>query len=392
VPVWNEFFLREWRSRLFQASGQPPAPPTGPMSLTPCKRAALPDDRTTPAKLPRTCGSVQAVVSEPSVPDAAQLLRWARWRSALSQRPGGKPPWLQLQRGKSWGLGCSFCAAAGRAGRLARFSVQAPVFCNLVDHQKSASHREAVLAAKLGGTTATPAACAPPCDQFDLVWTHLAKHRSHNCGVPGVGTWRKTRRMEWCLAEARRVLHRRFLKRATVASLLQDARQRTLLLRLVATNSELQTRHLVLGLERDYGSGASAVQSATVQAMRNLCTVRGQPPGRRGSPPGSDGPDGPSGQPARGGLDAGLFEHLTSIIEVFAADAALDEQIAGREMQDPSGSNRPDLPNLRLVLRDKAHASRRRGCAISLDRTCLSMRGGAQRGAKRQGDSQTMEG
>lgn len=56
-----------------------------------------------------------------------------------------------------------------------------------------------------------------------------------------------------------------------------------------------------------------------------------------------------------------LAKHIASITEVFVADGAADEQLAGRMLHE--GSSRAvlgqTLPNLRLVVRDKPHSARR---------------------------------
>jgi hypothetical protein len=69
-------------------------------------------------------------------------------------------------------------------------------------------------------------------------------------------------------------------------------------------------------------------------------------------------------------LDRQLWAHLNAITEVFVADGAADEQMAGELLrpvaldggeetyQDHPSLIRP-LPNLKLVLMDRAHASRR---------------------------------
>ena len=54
-------------------------------------------------------------------------------------------------------------------------------------------------------------------------------------------------------------------------------------------------------------------------------------------------------------------EHLASITEVFVADGAADEQLAGRMLlaSGTRGTGNRSLPNLRLVARDKPHSARR---------------------------------
>ena len=52
---------------------------------------------------------------------------------------------------------------------------------------------------------------------------------------------------------------------------------------------------------------------------------------------------------------------MRSICEVYASDVAADEQLAGQMLRPNLGrtGSKVQLPNLRLVIRDAAHASRR---------------------------------
>ena len=57
-----------------------------------------------------------------------------------------------------------------------------------------------------------------------------------------------------------------------------------------------------------------------------------------------------------------LFRNMTQTTELFDADAAKDENVALRQMGQPA--NQDDVaaalfPNLRLVVKDKTHASKR---------------------------------
>jgi hypothetical protein len=69
-------------------------------------------------------------------------------------------------------------------------------------------------------------------------------------------------------------------------------------------------------------------------------------------------------------LDRRLWAHMTAITEVFVADGAADEQMAGELLRPQALGGGGDananqqhlirpLPNLQLVLMDRAHASKR---------------------------------
>ena len=57
------------------------------------------------------------------------------------------------------------------------------------------------------------------------------------------------------------------------------------------------------------------------------------------------------------------MRHLTSITEVYTADAAGDEQLAGRIMKGRQVGGAlmevPEFPNLKIIVSDKSHAARR---------------------------------
>jgi hypothetical protein len=278
------------------------------------------------------------------------------WEQLLQTAPGSKDSWLTAHE-NPWGVGCKVCAAAGKDGPLARFAVIQPMLKNLLKHGRSPGHASSLrkwhaALGDLGDLGSLDG--APSADEFRALWLSMVRTRSHH-GLVGMGTWRRTRRLEWCLAEARRVLHRRFLRTAGAVTLLQDARKNMLLLRAVAANDRLETRAFVLGIERDYGSSNVAIQRATMKIIKGMCQMGRHAPGGPGD---SGGPGGPH-DAGPGRLDASLHRHLLQAIELFVADGAADEQLAGRELQSPSAAVRPLLPNLRIVLRDKAHASRR---------------------------------
>ena len=66
----------------------------------------------------------------------------------------------------------------------------------------------------------------------------------------------------------------------------------------------------------------------------------------------------PLEEPSR---DTALLEHLRSICEVYGADAAADEPLESQMLRPNSGrtGGETQLPNVRLVIRDAAHANKR---------------------------------
>ena len=157
--------------------------------------------------------------------------------------------------------------------------------------------------------------------------------------------------MAWCLYEAMRDDERNFLRRADCMSVLQDSRGNDVLTRYVACGGgprKLEVRTGILQLQVGRAAGAVDLQRALLRSLKSMATKR-KPHSNmyrtREEP----------------SCDTALLDHLRSICEVYASDAAADEQLAGQMLRPDSGRTgcEAQLPNLRLVIRDAAHASRR---------------------------------
>ena len=143
-----------------------------------------------------------------------------------------------------------------------------------------------------------------------------ANAHKHADGLDGVGRTRKIRRMVWCLAEAARRLDRKWLLKAQCISIMQDGRRGRLLLRYKAATSSLDVRVGILGQERCAGGSAEQVRDATLRILdRSSVAWQGVPDRSRACP-----------EPCR---KTGYLVHLFNHIEVFCADSAADEQLAG---------------------------------------------------------------
>ena len=211
---------------------------------------------------------------------------------------------------------------------------------------------------------------------------------------------RKHRRMEWCLAEAIREKHRRFLAAADTVSMSADSRQGRLLMNFSGASSSMEVRHGVLGLERDFGTGNEAYERAMMVTIERLCTpgvckplfvsdadkerrrqawraaAAATPPSSVGGcarqAPGGSAPQTPrrrdaaevitdpvkgvvvhdSGAP--GETDEKLLGHIQEKTQMVVADAAGDGQI-GFESLKKSGF----LRNIIVRFWDQAHGARR---------------------------------
>ena len=150
--------------------------------------------------------------------------------------------------------------------------------------------------------------------------------------------------MQWCLSEARRELNRKFLRQATTITYHQDARGNKLCARFSACDKKLRICKGIIGqiAHLKLGTGSTALVKATRLMLKRFCTRAA------GAPPKPDGSRVPGA-----GVDWPLYKTITAAVEVFDADAAADENVAGRQMAG-------DLfPGARLVLKYQTHATQR---------------------------------
>ena len=100
---------------------------------------------------------------------------------------------------------------------------------------------------------------------------------------------------------------------------------------------------------------AKNIKQATLDIVSNTCTERR-----------ADSPNAPKAYTLRPYCDKALVRHVKATIEVYDADAAADEQLAGNmikgmkldETLDANTSGQT-FPGLKIVNEEKAHASRR---------------------------------
>ena len=202
----------------------------------------------------------------------------------------------------------------------------------------------------------------PEALEFQKVLDAISKKRCGLNNVPGLGK-NKCRKLVYCLAESLRVRAREHIKAADVASIHQDCRKGVLQIRYRICDHLLATHTGVLGqvnLARKFDLSAEGIKQGTLAILQDFATPRAAVPfpRKRSCPKLSDK----------------LYKHFCTIIELFDADAAEDEQLAGRKLRNepenhvtfPSMANRephvdhylPAMPNLRIFNKDTTHAAR----------------------------------
>jgi hypothetical protein len=279
-------------------------------------------------------------------------------RTPLDLKSGVRRTWLQAQPintpDPQWGVGCRACSWAGQQLHVVdgyrRPYVNLSVtgdglrLSNFKRHAQTAAHKEAVIgylhrAAGSDGST-TLLAAAPPIDDFANAWLDLRK------GIQAKD--RKRRTLEWCLFEAVRDREVSFLGKATCISIMLDERNGRLLIKFSARDRHLDVRVGCLAQIRDAGGTASGVAEALHTAVARFCSRRVLHPGLNADRP-------------RRAPNLQVQDHIRNTIEMFTADGASNKQLAGKMLHPTSlrGDLASKLPSLRLVLRDKAHATRR---------------------------------
>ncbi len=262
-----------------------------------------------------------------------------RWRNAACW--GSLPfTWLSYKGG---GLGCILCHAHGCETALGKYEGGAMMLkaSSLKRHAGTFQHQSAE-AFMEGEAAATEVHAPPKPDEFNETLHNVrAGKMSMMQSNP-----RKTRCMEWCLAEAIRTRHRAFIASASTLSMSEDQRQGRLLMYFSgACRNTLQVRQGVLGLERSFGTGNVAYQRGMQVIIERLCTpdtchphaiVGGRAPQSRDAAEIILDPSKltvhDSGG-AGGVLDDVLLSHVKKVAHMVVADGAGDGHIAYEELK-----------------------------------------------------------
>ena len=182
-------------------------------------------------------------------------------------------------------------------------------------------------------------------------------------GIEGVGGANRVKKGAWCLYEVLREADAAFLLHtAQTIWLARDARKQRLLIRFRAVgfkNGELVSRVGVLGQAKEYGTDAAGIVDATLDIVKAAVTKGQDRPAGLGNALGAS----VHNANAHGASDSSEADAATVLqkVEALTVDAAADEVLAGELMRGRCdiGHEQGMCPNLKLVVRDKTHASRR---------------------------------
>ena len=274
-------------------------------------------------------------------------------------------PWLECSS-EPFGVGCLVCRkfyhktgfkrndAQGGLWSLCKVTSHASLQRRSLDlHENTPAHQKAVGQSTLGDTDGT--ATTPSFEQFKLVYRHAIKHPVGE-GISAVGGQKKVRKMLWCLSEANRHRKRKLWmsigKESGLCSttVFQDVRQGMLCVRFTAANSRTDRilGHMgTVNIARDHSLDAVGLMKGLDEVVKHFCTPNLCPPhlDRQHDP----------------AVDSDLRDTVAKSIETFCSDAASDEIRAGHMLagQSTTALYLPRFQNLKIVCRDKPHATRR---------------------------------
>jgi hypothetical protein len=187
-------------------------------------------------------------------------------------RAAARQCWLQIRDSSGVArVGCLVCNAEETGGPWASHDVEYDVCCRmsgLQRHTKCKAHKAAVLRyLKINGREGAPATA-----EFLAVWDAATDGLRPAKGVAQVGKRQRVQKLQWCLAEAIKVADREFFKQASVVALIRDERHGRLLIRYRAVDAKLNFRCGVLGMLKDFGTGAANIAKATLEVMQAMMT------------------------------------------------------------------------------------------------------------------------
>ncbi len=255
-----------------------------------------------------------------------------------------------------WGLGCSACAAEStavdddmRAVRFAAFrisSIESASPWNLARHARSKTHLASVR--KLLGAPLEPNLddVSPSAVMFEKLWDSLRRGGSMRSGLEGVGGQHKLEKMAWCLAEAMWSIDRKFLgKPGMCITLMRDERKQRLVCRFRAAGPDLAVRSGVIGQAKDFGTRSENITRATREVIKIFATAGYGAPNRTAE---------------TSSYLSALKKRICESIVHLVVDAASDELLGGAQLRVGSMDQlRPLCPNLKTIVRDRPHGSRR---------------------------------
>ena len=179
----------------------------------------------------------------------------------------------------------------------------------------------------------------PAADDFQKVLKIYTDNAGGAASIDDIMSQKKKDKVSWCLAEAIRDVIRDNLRKAIAIAVHQDAGNGRHCVYATTVGPDLRLTSQILGYTtQGSATGSDAIVDMDRIIVDAICTKRA---------------GAPVGVKAWRRLDKKLNSHVCNSVILFDADAAADEQRAGRQLSFEL------FPNVRFRLKDKTHASRR---------------------------------
>ncbi|CAK9099917.1 Uncharacterized protein SCF082_LOCUS46783 [Durusdinium trenchii] len=268
----------------------------------------------------------------------------------------GDETWLaaHVEEGHSFAIGCIVCSELPPLGdrdvwgRFEITTVQALKPYRVKSHESSKAHLAAVMrllqpSADLPAQMPLRHDAAPDGNSFQCLLQWVRKGQCLRDGVAGVGHFKKSRSMCFVLTESLRRLYRAQLSKCETINILRDERHSRQAERFIG----------VLGQGRVNPSTATNITNVTVGLLTAFCCKN------HGVPNVSEAVATELQE-----VDVELLKHIRHRIHYLTVDAAGNEVTSGENMLSNKSSTAANFgeavaPNLRTIVKDKAHGSRR---------------------------------
>ena len=224
--------------------------------------------------------------------------------------------------------------------------------CRITAHGQSADHVEAMRCLIQGETfrAEDPCDAAPSLESYECLLSWIRKGGRLRKGMPSLGHYQKCKQMAFTMAEALKRLYRSWLQESCSISLLRDERRAQLLVRFRCADSKGRRHVGTFGRVKAVKGTASRINELTMELVASFCT-------RNAGAPQVE----PSSLPA---CDQDLLGHIRTHLRALTVDAASNEVAAGQAVQSEESTaarmqGSAFAPNMTVIIRDKAHGSRR---------------------------------
>ncbi len=286
-----------------------------------------------------TSSKLQAHFRKHRRPNQCVRCKWAKQkRSIIKQFPLIQEDWVrQLPAAAATWLGMSWVRVRRRDDDNRLFCFHCVVcedfhtefvpLSRLARHHGSRAHQVRV-ATFLGlsvGPTGRLTCAAPPASEFLVAW----KSPMQSGYVEGAGSKSKTKEMQQCIIQAKLRVEHAWLRKIETLALFRDESHGYLLIRAMGCDAQLVSKAFLLGISKDIGGSAFDITQETAAIIERYAAT-----------------------------DQDLANAMRQKIEAVCVDSAFNEVKSARLMKTcPRGH--PAAPNLKCIVRDRAHASRR---------------------------------